>query len=54
MESNQVDALPLEYLEQTLGHESSDKNEEDKKKSLVIKYRSIMMERHARLLENEA
>lgn len=54
IESNQVEALPIDYLEQLIGPENPDKTDEEKKKSLVAKYRSTMMERHARLLENEA
>lgn len=54
IESNQVEALSIDYLEQLIGPESTEKTDEEKKKSLVSKYRSIMMERHARLLENEA
>lgn len=54
IESNQVENLPIEYLEQQLGPDSSQKPEEERKKTLVAKYRSLMMERHARLLENDA
>lgn len=46
--------MPIEYLEQLVGPESPEKTEEERKKALVAKFRSIMMERHARLLENEA